>query len=156
MSLRTWVKDQDQILASSGQVLYMYAPGTATDVNRRRMVDAIESFASSSEGKFGFLMHLTQHSKPPPASERKDLKEMFRRLGPRLSGVAVVVEADGFAGSVLRSAVTMLFVTNRGGFPAKVFAHPAEAAAWLSARQQLKAAALETLVREGQEEFRAA
>jgi hypothetical protein len=153
MPLKTWVKDPDQILASLGPTLYMYAPGAATAENRKAMIAAVDRFVESTSGSVSFLMHLTAQSKPPPADERREVKAAFDRCGQRLAGIAIVVEADGFAGSVLRSAVTMIFAMNRGGFQSKVFRDIKGASAWLADKQGVSPQILEELAREGQREF---
>jgi hypothetical protein len=151
--LKVWGKDSDQILASAGTTLYMYAPGSANSDHLRLLADTLGDFAEACPERFGFLLHLTKVSAPPPAEDRHRIREAFNRVGARLAGIAIVVEAEGFTGSVLRSAVTTVFVMNRGGFRSKVFPEVNAAAAWLAVQQGVESRQVLDLVSRGQREF---
>lgn len=138
MPVRIWDRDLDHVQASNGPVFYTYTRGTARSENIRSMVKNLDRFAAENPGKFSYLFHVTSGAKPPSGDDRSETTAAFNRHAERLNGVAVVIEASGFSGSVLRSAVTMVFSFYRKGFELKTFEDLASAASWLAAKQNLR------------------
>lgn len=96
------------------------------------MVRNLADFARLSGQPLGYVLHLAPTASAPSVTDGARTTTMFNKYALRLAGVAIVVEANGFAGAALRSAVTMVFVMNREGFKTRTFAHPNAAASWLA------------------------
>lgn len=70
----------------------------------------------------------------PDLEARVLIADMMRDAGAHLRGTACVVSARGFSGAAIRAIITGLSLVAREPYPTRVFAAPADAAAWLAER----------------------
>lgn len=145
-AFRIWDHDADHVQASLDGVYYTFSRGDARPENIDSMVSNLDSFARQRDGKFGYIFHVVAGARPPSSSDRSKTTAMFNKHAARLSGVAIVIEADGFAGAMLRSAAHMVFAMSRKGFDSKTFDSVQSAAEWIAERQRTRAHALLNLV----------
>lgn len=132
-----WDRDANHVQAALGQIFYTYSKGEASSGNIRSMVTNLDNYAKQGSLSFGYILHLVSTARPPALEDRDLITAMFNKHGGRLSGLAVVIEAEGFAGAALRSAVTMVFMMTCRGFPTRTFSTLRAAAEWLSERQRV-------------------
>ncbi|HET9959126.1 MAG TPA: hypothetical protein VFQ61_31765 [Polyangiaceae bacterium] len=135
-----WDLDTNHVQATQGQVFYTYSKGEASSSNIRSMVNNLDAFARETKLPIGYVLHLVSSAKPPASEDRELTTAMFNRHAGRITGLAVVIEADGFTGAALRSAVTMVFMMTCRGFPTRTFPNIRAAADWLAERQRVPAA----------------
>jgi hypothetical protein len=135
MTTKIWEQDESHVQCSFGNVFYTYTRGNASPERITKMVRSLDAFLKEHRGgKVGYLFHVVAGASPPSNEDRERVTEMFNKQSERLAGVAVVVEAAGFSGAMLRSAVTMVFVMTRRGFESRTFEDVHSAAAWLAPR----------------------
>jgi hypothetical protein len=82
----------------------------------------------------GYLVLLRTDVPPPPETARALIRRLFQEFGKVARAGAMVVEGQGFAGSALRSVLTMLILAARPGYPLKVFSTVSEACDWLASQ----------------------
>lgn len=136
---RVWDRDSQHIQASVDSVYYTYTMGDARPENIDSMVNNLATFVRTNEGQVAYLFHVVAGAKPPSNEDRARTTAMFNRHAAKLSGVAIVIEASGFAGALLRSAVTMVFGMTRRGFETRTFEDVISAGHWLAQRQGVPA-----------------
>lgn len=127
-----WDHDADHVQASLDRVYYTYTRGNASRQNIDSMVRNLDQFVRQTNEPIGYVFHVVAGAKPPSDEDRERVTQMFNKHGTRLLGVAVVVEAAGFSGAMLRGAVAMVFTLTRKGFQSKTFEDTAGAAGWIS------------------------
>ena len=133
--VRIWEQDDSHVQVSFGNVFYTYTRGSADSGRIASMVRSLEQILKERPSeKIGYLFHVVAGASPPSSEDRERVTEMFNKHASRLSGVAVVVEAAGFSGAMLRSAVTMVFVMTRRGFESRTFEDVHMAAGWRAPR----------------------
>ena len=131
---RTWDQDEEHVQASFGPIFYTRTIGKAKPSNVRSMVANFHNFVRESEGPVGYILHLGADSTPPDGEDRPKVSDMFNRNAARLAGVAIVIDAQGFKGAMIRSTVTMAFSIARRGYESSTFDDVIKAAGWLSPR----------------------
>ena len=83
------------------------------------------------------LVHVARRTPkldPPPEAVRAAYRKLMNDTGTIVRGSAVVVEQEGFFGSVVRSVVTSLSVLARPVYPTRALPDKQSAAAWLLAQ----------------------
>jgi hypothetical protein len=138
---RTWDQGEDHIQVTIGSVFYTYKSGSS---HVDKVLRNLSAFVLENAGPVGYLFHVVPGANPPSADERARTTEMFNRHASKLSGVAVVIEATGISGALVRSAVTMVFDMTRRDFETRTFEDVVAASAWLAPKQWMGAAELVT------------
>ena len=141
---RIWERRDEHIQVSVGSVFYTYTMGDARSANIDRMVANLAAFIREREGSVGYLFHVVAGAMPPSTEDRARTTEMFNAHAAKLSGVAVVIEATGSSGTLLRSAVTMVFDMTRREFETRTFEDVVAASAWLAPKQAMSASDIVT------------
>lgn len=131
---RIWDQDDEHVQASFGPLFYTRTIGVAKPANVRTMVANLNTFARESECQIGYILHLGANSTPPDGDDRPRVWDMFNRNAARLAGVAIVVDAQGFKGSMIRSTVTMAFSISRRGYESSIVDDMVKASSWLGPR----------------------
>lgn len=129
---RVWDVDRDHVQASQGSVFYTYSQGQARRENIDSMVRNLVEFAGHSRKPIGFILHVVASASPPSPEDGARVTATLNKHAAKILGVATVVEAQGFAGAVLRGAVAMVFILNRGPFKTRTFEDVTHAAYWLA------------------------
>ena len=131
---RIWDQDDEHVQASFGPVFYTRTIGVAKSANIRTMVANLNSFVRESEGQVAYILHLGENSTPPDGEDRPKVWDMFNRSAARLAGVAIVIDAKGFKGSMIRSTVTMAFSISRRGYESSIVEDMIKASSWIGPR----------------------
>lgn len=127
-----------------GSVFYTYKSRNSQANMVDRMLRNLSAFVTENTGPVGYLLHVVPGADPPSADERARTTEMFNRHAANLSGVAVVIEAAGISGALVRSAVTMVFDMTRRDFETRTFDDVVAASAWLGPKQWMGASEIVT------------
>lgn len=117
-----------------GPLFLLYTVAEASTQNINKLVANFDAFASAADGPIGFVMITASSTRPPNGTDRAKLTKVWGKHSDKLQGLAVILRASGFVGSVLRSAAAAIFVIPNLGFPTKFYGEPEESVGWLSAR----------------------
>lgn len=110
----------------------------------RRMFEAHRRFVRSRPGPTYSMAHVRIHSlKPPDEAMREVMRQHQDEVGPTLAGTVTVIEADGFAGAVLRGVVSSLALLNRSDARHQVRKSALEGIRYLVSRHPRDAATLD-------------
>ena len=131
---KVWDQDDEHIQASLGNVFYTRTIGFAKPENVASMLANLDNFVRESSAPVGYILHLGAQSTPPEGADRPKIWEMFNKNAKSLAGLAVVIDAEGFKGSMIRSTVTMTFSIYRRGYESSTFDNMISGANWLSPR----------------------
>ena len=153
--IHVWDIDSGHVQASSQRVYYTYSRAEASPRNIDSMVANLEDFVRASKRPVGYLLQLSAKARPPSAADRNRVTQMFNDCAYRLAGVAVVVEAEGFSGALLRSALTTVFTISRKGFVVRIFASVKDAAGWLASSLGTEASDIVDLADDARERLKA-
>jgi hypothetical protein len=126
--------DRHHIQVSEQRIFYTWSEDQASPENIRAMIQNLYDFCAANQPPMGYILHLATTARPPSAEDRIRSTEAFNRCAARLAGVAIVLDAKGFAGALLRSAVNAVFFIKRQGFTPRVFESVHLAADWLGAK----------------------
>jgi hypothetical protein len=89
--------------------------------------------AHAASGRpIGLLQVVLGTAITPDGPARAALARMLRELNGSVSSSAIVHDADGFRAAMIRSIVTGVTRLSNPGYPHRVFAKVADAAAWMS------------------------
>ena len=91
--------------------------------------------------KFALMLVIEAGARPPSIQAFRAIEEFYAQYGRRITCLAQVLEATGFASSAARSA--MAAILSRKAFPAKVFAKTTEAVPWVATQLAPDPAALQ-------------
>jgi hypothetical protein len=80
----------------------------------------------------GCLVVLGPSTGPPAPTVRKEIMNRLLEIAPFASGLAMVIEADGFRGAALRGVFTSFLMVRRLPYQAEVFRSTREALDWLA------------------------
>lgn len=95
----------------------------------------------------GLIQVAPSTASTPDSRARSALGSMLRQLNGFVSHSAIVHEAEGFRAALIRSIVTGIVSISNPGFPHRVFASVADAAAWMSQSSKLlKSVPITTIV----------
>jgi hypothetical protein len=126
-----WDIDSDHVQVSCDRVYYTYTRGDATPQNIASMVANLQAFIKPHRKQIGYILEVTGGARPPSAEDRARVTNEFNRCGAQLAGVALILGEQGFKAALLRSALTMVFMMSRKGFPVRIFEQIEDAAQWL-------------------------
>ena len=132
--IRVVSKSADHCQLILANVFLTYTTGPATDEHISALVVGLDKFfaelPAATNGAYILVTRGT--ARPPEGSSRQKVEEAFARHSRRLCAAAIVVEASGFSGAVLRTVASTLFLLSQRGFPARFFALRAECVPWIS------------------------
>ena len=148
---RVWDLDADHIQVSEGRVFYTFSSGAATHANMKSMIRNVHDFVHASDLPVGYVLHLSSNARPPISQDRDRATAMFNACGTRLAGVALVVDASGFTGALLRGASNAVFIMQRRAFTPRVFESIQDAADWLAPKVNMLPAQVVMLARRTRE-----
>jgi len=131
---RIWDQDNEHVQASFGPVFYTRTIGVAKPANIRTMVANFNTFVRESQGQIGYILHLGSDSTPPVGDDRSKVSDMFNLNASRLAGLAIVIDAQGFKGAMIRSTTTMAFSIVRRGYDSNTCEDMIKASSWLGPR----------------------
>lgn len=99
-----------------------------------RIEQTLLAAARARPSGVGYLHHILDRRGRGSVDEptRAAFSAVVRRSGHLVSGAAIVVAREGFAGAAMRSIVSGVILATRPSFPARVFAKTPEAARWLA------------------------
>lgn len=98
-----------------------------------KFVDVVTTSTTAGLGHaepLALIIYLTPAAKPPDARARKQYTELMHRNAPGANGVAYVVPAKGFAGSIQRSVLVGINAVTRNAMATTVVADHRAAQAW--------------------------
>lgn len=150
---RIWDTDTGHIQVSEDRVYYTCSIGGASSQNIASLVHNVREFVRASDEPVAFILHVSGTARPPSGEDRRRATEAFNACAPRLAGVALVVDATGFSGALLRSALTMVFMIARKGFAARIFENITDATDWLGPLVDMEPKAILSLVRSAREQL---
>ncbi len=103
---------------------------TTPTVERAKIVCG--SFPSiATEQGLAVLTILAPGSGPPDGGVRRVFDDTMKSMNDRLLGNAIVIEAGGVLGSLVRAVARTLTIVGRSAFPIETFSTTADAAEWL-------------------------
>ena len=132
-----WEIDSGHIQFSHERVYYTCSRGEATPHNIDSMVANLQAFVKQQRAPVGYILEVASGARPPSASDRARVTAAFNRCAPQIAGVALILGAQGFPAALLRSALTMVFMMSRRGFPVSSFEKTEDAAQWLGPKVNL-------------------
>ena len=112
----------------------LYTLAEASPDNIRKVVLNIDRFATSASGPIGIIMITSVDTRPPGGDDRRAVTDVLRKHSGKLQGLAVILQAGGFKGAVIRSVAAGIFVMPNPGFPTKFFGKPMECTTWMAGR----------------------
>ncbi|MCA9707654.1 MAG: hypothetical protein KDK70_17525 [Myxococcales bacterium] len=131
MSIERMIESDGVLVASWRNVVLNVGKGSPSadhiDTVRRLVDDLLSKYPDG----IGMMLMVYNASLFPHADGRNRTNELFREVGPRLQGVAAVVEGTGFWASAVRSVITGFTLVSRTKFPLKTFGSVDDASAWL-------------------------
>jgi hypothetical protein len=132
MTTESLMQDAELHVAHAGPLFFV----TANTPPPLEQFDALERHLLTTARRHGpvsFLMVIQPNRPnqvPPEVKER--LAKMLKAIGEVCLGQAIVVDAKGLRGTIVRAFLTGLsFFTTSNGYPVKVFANTREALDWL-------------------------
>lgn len=105
-------------------------PSAVAVANYRHLVKGLLADQGSQVG----LLTIVRRTSTPDPGAREALIDMFRELWPRLSGVAFVMEAQGFAAATQRAIGSALVRVMGGAGRVLIEPHVEDVVPWLAAR----------------------
>jgi hypothetical protein len=131
--VRVVSKSKDHCQLVQANVFLTYTTGPA-DAHIPALVDGLDKFFAELPAPMNgaYILVTRGTARPPEGEARRMVEEVFARHSRRLSAAAIVVEASGFTGAVLRTVASTLFLLSQRGFPARFFALRAECVPWVS------------------------
>lgn len=151
--MKVWALDHNHIQASEGRVFYTWSGGQASPENIRSMVDNLLEYVEGNQPPLGYVLHLAQNARPPASEDRVRATSAFNQCAGRLAGIAIVLEATGFASALLRGAINAVFFIQRQGFTPRVFDSIQSAADWLGPKTHTLPANIVALARHAREKM---
>lgn len=151
---KVWAVDRDHIQASEQRIFYTWSCGQASPENMRSMVSNLMAFVEATPAPLGYVLHLASSARPPTSEDRIRATNAFNECGPRLAGVAIVLDATGFASALLRGAVNAVFFIQRQGFTPRIFDSIQAAADWLGPKTRTLPANIVALARHAREQMK--
>lgn len=110
----------------------------------RRMFETHKRFVRSRPAPTCSMAHIRIHSlKPPDDAMRDVMREHQDEVGPFIGGSVTIIEADGFAGAVLRGVVSGLQLLNRTAAKQQVHKTALDGVRYLVARRPPSATAID-------------
>ena len=105
----------------------------ATSENISSLAAHFDAFAARTfERPIAFLLLTQASTSPPAASDRKRFTDVLAKHGSRIGGVGIGLAAEGFAGAVLRSVASAVFLLPRTRYEVRFFSKSSDAATWVA------------------------
>lgn len=133
MSIESLLRDAELDVGHAGPLFFVTAnrppPVAQFDELERHLLAT-----AKRHGPVSFLMVIRPNGPNQVPPEVKDrLAQMLKAIGNVCLGQAIVVDAKGLRGTIVRAFLTGLsFFTTSNGYPVKVFANTREALDWLA------------------------
>lgn len=142
MKLQVIERTPDFACGIFGPVAIAAWEGVGTLQDAQTATQMLRAMADSHE-EILMLGILGPNASPAPSEVRDLVSGGIRDLGPKLRGVAAVVEGQGFRGAAVRAALLGITMVLRPAHPQKSYATVAEAVVFLAHQKKgLKEAAL--------------
>jgi hypothetical protein len=125
----TLAEDEGFKLARVDNLAIILWKTTPTVAWARRVCDSFPSIAN--EHGLAILTVLTPETGPPDGGVRKVFDETMKSMNDRIVGNAIVIEAGGVLGSLLRAFSRTLTIFGRSAFAIETFSTTNDAAEWL-------------------------
>lgn len=124
-------------LAEIGTVAVVLWRGELTAEKHARQIEAYERVITRYPGRAGIMSVLEAKAPTPSEAMRRESALEFKRLSTRISGMACVIEAQGFVGAFQRSVLSgMSLLLPKGHGDVKFCAEVRTGAEWLVPRCQ--------------------
>lgn len=137
-------RDPVLVLASWEDFFFQHWRDEGRVEHVRRMFDEHQRFVRSRPTGTYSMAHIRIHSlKPPDEAMREVMRQHQEEVGPVIAGTVTVIEADGFAGAVLRGVVSGLSLLNRTAAKQQVQKTALDGMRYLVSRRPASAAAVD-------------
>jgi hypothetical protein len=117
----------DLVIATWNDVALWVGSGKADEQQIAVLHETLDRLSDSP----GLMLWLPHRAAAPEGKARTRAGRLFREMGARLQGFALIAEGGGFWASAIRSIVTGLSLAARTRFPFKAMPAIEEAAPWL-------------------------
>lgn len=117
--------------ATYENVIISYSVAEPNTGYLKSWVQSVDSIFARHPGGVGTIVVIDRSAKPPSEAVREPIKHAIAQAGPKLRGVAQVVEGEGFGAAAKRSALAFITLIARFPFPVKIFASRKDAAQWM-------------------------
>lgn len=136
-SVKIFSSDRTHVTGHVGPVFIAIARGPLTLAVHEAMQHDTEELIARF-GECGYMTIIEEGCPAPPEDVRNASMKFMQRLGPKLVGVAAVIEGGGLRSATIRAVMTGITLFTRAAQPTKHFADIAAASDWLA--QELKTA----------------
>lgn len=120
-----------------GNIFVLYTLAEASSENIDKLVENFDAFAKEATGPVGCVLITSIDTRPPEGEDRKKVTGIWGKHSAKLQGLAIVLQAKGFKGAVIRSVAAGIFVMPNPGFPTKFFGKPYECEKWMATKTQI-------------------
>lgn len=125
----TLAEDDGFKLGRIGNIAIILWKTTPTVAWARRVCESFPAIAD--QHGLAILTVLTPETGPPDGGVRRVFDETMKAMNDRIVGNAIVIEAGGVLGSLLRAVSRTLTIVGRSAFAIETFSTTADGAEWL-------------------------
>lgn len=125
-------RDDTHCQCVSGNLYVLYTLGEASSDNIQKLVTHFDLFATRARGDIACLIVTGAATSPPDGGDRKKVAAVMAKHKEKLKGLGIVLQAEGFKGSIIRSVAAGIFILPNPGYPTKFFAKPFDAVTWVT------------------------
>ncbi|MFT5353427.1 MAG: hypothetical protein ACI9KE_000625 [Polyangiales bacterium] len=127
-------RDETHCQCVTGNIYTLYTLGEASSDNIHKLVTHFDRFATSARGDIACIIITGAATSPPDGDDRRKVANVMAKHRARLKGLAIVLQAEGFRGAIIRSVAAGIFILPNPGYPTKFFAKPGDSSAWVAER----------------------
>ncbi len=128
-SFETLADDSGFSLGRVGNLAIILWKATPQVAWARRVCDSFPRIAN--QHGLAILTVLSAQTGPPDGNVRRVFGETMKVMNERIVGNAIVIEAGGVLGSLLRAVSRTLTIVGHSSFAIDTFSTPADASEWL-------------------------